>query len=36
MRWLKAFGDNIAARDPDRQAAEDHIRRRLREPLLSP
>ena len=26
MRGLKAFGDRIAARDPDRQTAEIHIR----------
>jgi Transposase DDE domain len=26
MRCLKAFGDRIAARDPDRQTAEIHIR----------
>jgi hypothetical protein len=26
MRCLKAFGERIAARDPDRQAAEIHIR----------
>ena len=48
MRCLKAFGERIAARDPDRQTAEIHIRilRRLsrtdgvrllsHEPLLSP
>jgi hypothetical protein len=26
MRWLKAFGERIMARDPDRQTAEIHIR----------
>ena len=26
MRCLKAFGERIAARDPDRQIAEIHIR----------
>lgn len=26
MRCLKAFGERIATRDPDRQAAEIHIR----------
>ncbi len=26
MRCLKAFGERIAARDPDRQTAEIHIR----------
>lgn len=26
MRCLKSFGERIAARDPDRQAAEIHIR----------
>ncbi|MFV0292095.1 MAG: IS5/IS1182 family transposase, partial [Paracoccus sp. (in: a-proteobacteria)] len=26
MRCMKAFGDRIAARDPDRQTAEIHIR----------
>ena len=26
MRCLKAFGEPIAARDPDRQTAEIHIR----------
>ena len=26
MRCLKAFGERIAARDPDRQTAEVHIR----------
>ena len=26
MRCLKAFGERIAARDPDRQTAEFHIR----------
>ena len=26
MRCLKSFGERIASRDPDRQAAEIHIR----------
>lgn len=26
MRCLKSFGERIAARDPDRQTAETHIR----------
>ncbi|EIE49008.1 transposase IS4 family protein [Citreicella sp. 357] len=26
MRGIKAFGERIAARDPDRQTAEIHIR----------
>ena len=26
MRCLKSFGDRIAAKDPDRQTAEIHIR----------
>ena len=26
MRCLKAFGERVAARDPDRQTAEIHIR----------
>lgn len=26
MRCLKAFGERVASRDPDRQAAEIHIR----------
>ncbi|MDP5221100.1 transposase, partial [Ruegeria sp. 2205SS24-7] len=30
MRCLKAFGERIAARDPDRQTAEIHIRIALR------
>ena len=29
MRCLKAFGERIAARDPDRQTAEVHIRMAL-------
>ena len=29
MRCLKAFGERIAARDPDRQAAGIHIRAAL-------
>jgi len=29
MRCLKAFGERIAARDPDRQTAEIHIRAAL-------
>ena len=29
MRCLKAFGERIAARDPDRQTAEIHIRTAL-------
>lgn len=26
MRYIKSFGERIAARDPDRQTAEFHIR----------
>jgi hypothetical protein len=29
MRCLKSFGERIAARDPDRQTAEIHIRKAL-------
>jgi hypothetical protein len=33
MRCLKAFGERIAARDPDRQTAENHIRVALINPF---
>jgi hypothetical protein len=38
MRWLKAFGERIAAGDPDRQTAEVQIRIALlnRFPALGP
>jgi hypothetical protein len=36
MRRLKSFGERIASRDPDRQAAEIHTRIALMKPLLGP